>query len=91
MANRVLSFLLNVIARDTTPEPPPVEHAAPGAFALFMDEDEQEVLYRKAWPYVGAPTDERTNSTHWRIEGQSFHPSRRDDNGDWIFRRFTGG
>lgn len=88
MPSRVLDFFRSIIPRsETAPEPPPVEKNAPGAVAYFMDENERVVLYQKPWPYVGCPSDDRTNSTTWLIHGQSFGPSRRDTAGNWIFRR----
>lgn len=69
------------------PEPPPVLREVPGTYAVWMDEDERTVLYAKPWPYQGCPSDDRTLSTTWLIEGQLFGASRRDLHGNWIFRR----
>ena len=71
------------------PEPPPIERASPGGYAYFLDENEQQVLYAKPWPYTGCPFDERTNSTTWKIDGRLFTPSHRRG-GHWIFRRVAG-
>ena len=73
--------------RVLAPEPPPIVKAAPGAYALFYDENERDLLYAKPWPYTGVPVDDRTNRSEWSIEGQLFTPSHRAPNGDWIFRR----
>lgn len=70
-------------------EPPPAVDRRVGGYALFMDEHEEDILYAKALDGPGVPTDERTNSTMWLIDGQSFGPSRRDEFGNWIFRRTT--
>lgn len=89
--NRVLAFVKNLVTpASTPPEPPPLVKDIPGAFAYFMDEDEAVVLYQQAWPYLGCPTDDRTNSTTWLIDGQTYNPSRRDARGNWIFRRCVG-
>lgn len=91
MPSRVLAFLRDGVREGVrkifAPEPPPIVKAAPGAYALFYDEDERDLLYAKAWPYTGVPVDERTNRSEWLIEGQFFNASRRAPNGDWIFRR----
>lgn len=87
MANRVLAFVRNLVTRSAAPEPPPIVRDVPGGMHYFMDEDEATVIYQRPWPYVGCPTDERTNSVVWLIDGQSYAPSRRDENGNWIFRR----
>ena len=88
MANRVLAFVRDLGRRFLgVPEPPPVIHDFPGAYALFMDETEQDLLYAKPWPYLGVPIDERTNRAEWVIGGHCFTPSHRQPNGDWIFRR----
>lgn len=87
MAGRVLTFLRRIIVPAQAPEPPPIIKAAPGSYALFMDEDEQTVLYAKPWPYTGVPVDDRTNTSQWMIDGRCFGPSRRDEQGNWIFRR----
>lgn len=73
-----------------TPEPPPFNKDVPGAYAIFMDEDEKTVLYAKPWPYLGIPNDDRTNSIIWNIDGQYYGPSHRDAKGNWIFRRCAG-
>ena len=88
MPNRVLKFFREAIQPWTTaPEPPPFNKAVPGGYMVFMDENEQVILYAKPWPYLGVPNDDRTNSTTWLIEGQYYAPSHRDTNGNWIFRR----
>lgn len=87
MPSRVLAFIRRIVIPGNAPEPPVIDRNVPGAFAIFMDEDEQEILYAKRWPFLGVPNDERTNSTTWLIEGQVFGPSRRDEQGNWIFRR----
>ena len=87
MANRVLAFVRRAVGLEGAPAPPPMPREAPGAYALFMDENEVGLLYSKPWPFVGCPTDERTNTTQWLIDGQVFGPSRRDAQGNWIFRR----
>jgi hypothetical protein len=71
------------------PEPPPLAPPVDGGYALYMDEDEATILYAKALVGRGIPTDERTNSTMWLIDGQYFGPSRQDGYGNWIFRRVT--
>lgn len=90
MPNRVLKFFREAVQPwIDVPEPPPFVKDVPGAFALFMDENEQAVIYKKDWPYLGCPNDDRTNSTTWLIDGQYYAPSRRDADGNWIFRRVT--
>ena len=71
------------------PEPPTKPRSVPGAFAVFMDENEKEILYQKPWPYSGVPTDDHTGRSEWMIEGRLFTASRRDRHGNWIFRRCT--
>lgn len=92
MPSRVLAFvrgLVGTAAADAAPAPPPIIKDFPGAFVYFMDENEETVLYRQAWPYLGCPVDDRrgSGSTTWLIDGQEFNPSRRDAAGNWIFRR----
>lgn len=90
MPSRVLTFARAVrdfIVPPNVPEPPPFDRNVPGAYALFYDENEADLLFAKPWPYLGCPNDDRTNSTTWLIEGQRFGPSHRDDRGNWIFRR----
>lgn len=92
MPSRVVQFVkraFGVIDVSNVPTPPPYNKNVPGAYALFMDEDEREILYAKPWPYIGCPTDDRTGSTHWLIEGQRFGPARQDLQGNWIFRRMV--
>lgn len=84
---KILQFFKRSLRIDQVPEPPAIVRDVRGAYALFMDEDEAEVLYAKPWPYVGCPQDERTNSTTWLIDGSRYYPARRDENGNWIFRR----
>lgn len=90
MPNRVLAFVRRVggfiLPRDVR-EPPKVQKDFPGAYALFMDEDEMNVIYAMSWPHLGCPVDERTSRTEWLINGQLFSPARRDSGGNWIFRR----
>lgn len=87
MANPVLAFVRRVLRLDA-PEPPPIERASPGGFAYFMDENLEGLLYAKEWPFVGCPSDDRTRSTTWLIEGQKFVPSHRRG-GNWFFRRVS--
>ena len=90
MPNRVLAFVRRLVASQAVaPEPPPVKKDFPGAFVYFMDEDEQTVLYRKPWPHLGMPFDDDYAVTPgmWLIGKQWFGASRRDADGNWIFRR----
>lgn len=82
----VLQFLRRTLKLDHIPKPPERVKDVPGGYALFMDEDEREVLYAKPWPHVGCPQDDSTLSTTWQIDGKRYYPSRRE-NGNWIFRR----
>ena len=88
MPNRVLQFVRDLLTG--IPEPPPFDRNVPGGRAYFMDENETAMLYQKPWPYLGCPVDDRTNSTTWLIEGQYYAPVRRDERGNWIFRRCAG-
>ena len=91
MPSRVLQFLRDSVSPwGSAPEPPPFIKDVPGGYALFMDENESAILYAKPWPYLGCPNDDRTNSTTWLIDGQRYAPSRRDEKGNWIFRRCVG-
>ncbi len=71
--------------------PPPYDRDIwkAGGYALFMDEHEATILYAEALKGPGVPNDERTNSTMWLINGSYYGPSRKDDFGNWIFRRVT--
>ncbi len=71
------------------PAPPPYDREIwkAGGYALFMDEHEATILYAKPLEGPGVPNDERTNSSMWNIDGSFFGPSRRDEFGNWIFRR----
>lgn len=90
MPNRVLAFVRKSLGYADAPEPPPFDKNVPGGYIFFMDEDEQIACYAKPWPYLGCPIDDRTNSTIWLIDGQRYAPSRRDERGNWIFRRCVG-
>jgi len=90
MPARVLAFARRIggfIVPANVPEPPRVVRDVPGAYALFMDDSEQDVIYAMSWPHLGVPIDERTNRSDWIIDGQTFCASRRDAQGNWIFRR----
>ena len=87
MANPVLAFVRRALRLDI-PEPPSIERASPGGFAYFFDENLEQLLYAKEWPFVGCPSDDRTRSTTWLIEGQKYVPSHRKD-GHWYFRRIS--
>ena len=91
MPSRVVAFVQRfVTGAAAPPAPPPFDKNVPGAFMFFMDEDEKTILYQQSWPYLGCPVDDRTNSTTWLIGGQYYAPSRRDEKGNWIFRRCVG-
>lgn len=88
---RVLDFVRRLGRPDITkiPKVPPVEQSFPSGHALFMDEHEREIMYQMPWPHRGLPHDDRNRmpGITWIIEGQYFNPARRDEHGNWIFRR----
>ncbi len=89
LADRVVSIFdraRKFVLPPGIPEPPPIDKTGTG-YALFMDESETTILYAKALQGPGVPSDDRTNSTMWLIEGQYYGPSRKDAFGNWIFRR----
>ena len=88
LPNPVLAFVRRALRLQDAPEPPPIERESIGGYAYFMDENMEGVLYAKEWPYTGCPSDDRTRSTTWLIEGQKFVPSHRKE-GNWIFRRIS--
>ena len=57
-----------------------------GGYALFMDGDEQRILYAVPWEYSGVPVCPQTNRSVGLIHRREFVPSRRDAYGNWIFR-----
>lgn len=85
----MLDFVRGLVGASHAPAPPSVVKSAPGAVAYFMDEHEIEVIYEMPWPRVGCPVDERTNSTTWLLDGKLYAAARRDEAGNWIFRRVS--